>query len=110
MMIKRKIITSADVGAHFQRAMRIYEDGVKRRKAAAKHEPAINAVMVKDLTDATLFEMAKETLEQHRVIQAEITRRYNARQTPAKAVCGHGARDKTGLHCDCPTCANYVSF
>lgn len=61
-------------------------------------------------TDAELEARAKALLTELRAVQREIVQRYNARQTPAKAVCGHDARDKAGLYCDCPTCPNFTPF
>lgn len=62
------------------------------------------------MTDAELFDLAKEQLIGLRATQAEIAKRHNARQTPAKAVCGHVARDHSGLCCDDELCSNYVPF
>lgn len=62
------------------------------------------------LTDDELMELAKEQLAALRLTQAEIAKRHNARQTPAKAVCGHNARDHSGLCCDDELCPHYVPF
>ena len=62
------------------------------------------------LTDEQLFARAKKQLAALRLTQAEIAKRHNARQAPAKAVCGHNARDHSGLCCDDPSCPRFVPF
>ncbi len=111
-------IPAADVEAYAAQLKARGYDTIKAKRLASiigKIEGVGTMNDVANLTQSNLSQdeleaRAKSLLRDLRAVQAEINRRYNARQTPAKAVCGHGARDKTGLHCDCPTCANYVSF